>query len=313
MLLLREQDILDLLPMHECIRLIKDAFAALAARQAQNHARRRLALPTGSVLHSLAGAYGSYFGAKIYSTHVRHGAHFLVLLYDAATAKPLALIEANHLGQIRTGAATGVATDLLAPFQVRIAGVIGTGFQARTQVEALRAVRSFDEIRVWGRNPDRRNAFAASLGGNVRAVDTAETAIRGAGVIVTATSSKDPVLSSDWVKDGAHINAIGSNQPQRRELPPELVQRAGLIAVDALDQARIESGDLLLTWDLDQWPSHPIVEMQQVASGKHRRASDSQITIFKSNGLGVQDVTAAGWVYERAIEQGKGSQLDILA
>jgi len=297
MLHLKEQDVLDLLPMRECVRLVREAFEGLGTGAAQNHARRRLFLPTGAVLHSLAGAWGNYFGTKIYSTHVKHGAHFLVLLYDAATAKPLALLEANHLGQIRTGAATGVATDLLARKDAGTLAVIGSGFQAKTQVEAVLAVREIKDVRVWSRNRERREKFAASLGGPARAASSAREAIEGASIIVTATFAKEPVLESSWVADGGHVNAVGSNHPQRRELPAELLDRAALIAVDSLEQARIESGDLLLAWPVDTWPLKPIVEIAAIVGGRDR---PDGITIFKSNGLGVQDVAAAAWVYEQA-------------
>jgi alanine dehydrogenase len=298
MLHLTEQDVLELLPMGECIRLVREAFQGLASGTAQNHPRRRLFLPGGAVLHSLAGAWGGYFGTKIYSTHPKHGAHFLVVLYDAATARPLALLEANHLGQIRTGAATGVATDLMAPKDADTLAVIGSGFQAKTQVEAVMAVREIKDVRVWSRSQERRETFAASLGGPARAAGSAREAIEGASIIVTATFAKDPVLESAWVGDGAHVNAVGSNNPQRRELPAELLDRASLIAVDSLEQARIESGDLLLAWPPETWPSKPIVELAALAGGCER---PDGITIFKSNGLGVQDVAAAAWVYEQAV------------
>lgn len=295
-----EQDVLRLLPMAEAIRLVRESFAGLADGTAQNQPRRRLVLPTGAVLHQLSGSFGGYFGAKIYSTHVKHGAWFTVLLYEAATGKPLANIEANHLGQIRTGAATGVATDLLARRDARVLGVIGTGFQARTQIDAVRAVRDIAEVRVWSRNAERRAAFADET--RARATETAEEAIRGADIVVTATFAKEPVLDAAWIAPGTHVNAIGSNNPQRREIPAELVERAALIAVDSVDQARIESGDLLLAWQdtPERWQTDArLIEMSEAAAGRRGRTNDADVTIFKSNGLGVQDVAVGGYVFER--------------
>src|SRR5262249_38951546 len=147
-----ESDVRDLLPSPTAIELMEAAFRRLAVSEALNQPRRRLILPTGSVLHYMAGADGAYFGAKIYATHPRHGAHFLFLLYAAADAKPLALLEANYLGQIRTGAASGYATKLLARPDAAIVGIIGSGFQARTQVAATRAVRSILQVKVWSRS-----------------------------------------------------------------------------------------------------------------------------------------------------------------
>ncbi len=298
MLTITEQDVLKLLPMREAVRLVREAFVGLADGSAMNQPRRRLVTPEGAVLHQLAGAFGKYFGAKIYSTHVKYGAWFTVLLYDAATARPLATIEANHLGQIRTGAASGVATDLLARKDAAVLGVIGTGFQAQTQIEAIRVVRDIREVRVWSRSPERREAFAVKM--NARATATAEEAIRGADIIVTATFAKDPVLEDAWVSPGAHVNAIGSNNPLRREIPAELVQRAALIAVDAIDQARIESGDLLLAWTTpEQWADSRLVELSVVAASRRGRETNQDVTIFKSNGLGVQDIAVGGYVYSR--------------
>lgn len=298
MLTITEQDVLKLLPMREAVRLVREAFVGLADGSAMNQPRRRLVTPEGAVLHQLAGAFGKYFGAKIYSTHVKHGAWFTVLLYDAATARPLATIEANHLGQIRTGAASAVATDLLARKDAAVLGVIGTGFQAQTQIEAIRVVRDIREVRVWSRSPERREAFAVKM--NARATATAEEAIRGADIIVTATFAKDAVLEDAWVSPGAHVNAIGSNNPLRREIPAELVQRAALIAVDAIDQARIESGDLLLAWTTpEQWADSRLVDLSVVAASRRGRETNQDVTIFKSNGLGVQDIAVGGYVYSR--------------
>ncbi|MGH9665053.1 MAG: ornithine cyclodeaminase family protein, partial [Bryobacteraceae bacterium] len=291
MLFLTESHIRSLLPMAEAIRILRETFAALAVGQAQNQARRRLVLPSGSVLHSLAGAAGSYFGTKIYSTHPKHGANFFFLLFDAATAKPLAMMEANYLGQIRTGAATGAATDLLAAPEARTLGVIGSGFQARTQIEAISHVRRLSEVRVWGRDETRRSQFAegcaAAFRLPVEASGSAERAVRDASIVVTATSAKDPVLESAWIANGTLVNAVGSNNPQRRELPADLIERADRIVVDSIEQSRLESGDLLLAWDERGWSTPRLMELQEAAAKPPSWRADT-VTIFKSNGLGVE-------------------------
>ncbi len=156
MLYLSEEDVRQLLPMRDAIGLMRSAFEALARGEAINQPRRRLILDTGATLHSMAGSYLNYFGTKFYSTHPRYGAHFYFVLYDAQTAEPLAWMEANHLGQIRTGAAGGYATDLLSNPEAETLGVIGSGFQARTQVEAIRAVRPIKTVRVV--EPERGKA-----------------------------------------------------------------------------------------------------------------------------------------------------------
>jgi len=313
---LTEKDVRDLLPMHVCIDLMQTAFQRLASGEAINQPRRRLILPTGSVLHYMAASDGQYYGAKIYATNPRHGAHFLFLLYRAADAEPLAVMEANYLGQIRTGAASGLATKYMAPVDAATLAIIGSGFQARTQLEAMLAVRQISEARVWSRDPSKRVAFAAestaSFGIPVRAVETAEQAVRGAQIVVTATNAKEPVLASEWIEPGTHINAMGSNQATRREIPAELVRRADLIVVDSIEQARLESGDLLMAgWtgqETGQEAYPTVVELKDVAAGRVQApTSPRQITLFKSNGLAVEDVIAAAFVYERARAAGIGN------
>jgi len=306
---LSEAEVRRLLPMRQAIVLMRQAFERLASGTAVNQPRRRLALPGGSILHSMAAGDGSFFGAKIYSTHPRHGAHFLFLLYGTADARPLALFEANSLGQIRTGAVSGLATDLLARSGAEVLGVIGTGFQARSQMEAILAVRPIREARVWSRSSDRRNTFAAEraleFGIAVQAAASAEQAVQGADIVITATNAREPVLEAGWVMAGAHVNAMGSNQAARRELPSDLVRKAGLIVVDSLEQARLECGDLLL--GLDDWSG--VVELADVVTGRRGRDAPDAISVFESQGLAIEDVVSAGYVFQQAESAGLGREL----
>jgi len=285
-----ESDVQELLPIREAIRLMRLAFEALAQGRAINQPRRRLILESGSVLHSMAGAVGNYFGTKFYSSNPRYGAHFYFFLYDARTAQPLAQMEANYLGQIRTGAASGYATDLLANPQAKTLAIIGSGFQARTQLAAIHAVRPIQNVRVWSRSEEKRRKFAEEC--SVTATDSAEEAVRSADIVVTATNSKDPVLESSWIGAGTLVNAMGSNVANRRELPSDLMERAGLVAVDSLEQARIEAGDLILA---ESWKN--VVELQSVKAHYDPKG----VTIFKSIGVGVEDVAAGAFIYERAL------------
>jgi alanine dehydrogenase len=293
MLYVTEEQVRKLLPMRECVWLMRDVFKDLRTGAALNQPRRRLNLPTGSTLHAMAGAWGKYFGTKIYSAHPKFGANFFFFLFDAETARPLAQFEANYLGQIRTGAASGYATDVLAAPEASTLGIIGSGFQAQTQFDAIRAVRPIKEVRVWSRDEAKRETFARSIGAVT--VATAEEAVRDAQIVATATSAKDPVLEASWIAAGTHINAMGSNQATRRELPSELIARADLIAVDSMEQAKIEAGDLLLA-PVD-WADPRIVELSKIEA----RPQGSPVTIFKSIGLGVEDVAAAAFVYEQLL------------
>jgi len=298
MLFLTESEVRELLPMTEAIRLVRLAFEALARGEAQSQPRRRLILKTGSMLHQLPGAFDKYFGMKFYATNPKYGMNSLFAMYDAETAKPLALMEANWLGQIRTGAASGYATSLMANPEADTLGVIGAGFQARSQVDAVRAVRPIRNVRVWSRRQEKRDKFAAEM--NATAVDSAEDAVRDAQVVVTATYSKNPVIEDSWIEPGVHINAVGSNMADRRELPGELVKRADIIAVDALEGAKNEAGDLIIP---DYWSN--VVELQQVKAGW----SANRISIFKSVGLGMEDVAVGSYAFEQAMERKIGRPL----
>lgn len=299
MLFLAESDVHQLLPMRTCIDLLRRAFAEHREGKAHNQIRRRLMLPTGTVLHALAGATSKYLGTKVYSTNGKHGTfEFFVILYLAETGEALAIMRAEELGAIRTGAASGYAAELLAAPDASVVGMIGTGFQARTQLEAIRAVRPIKEARVWSRNRERVEKFAKD--NNATPAESAEAAIRDAKIVVTATNAKDPVLDASWIAPGTFIAAMGSNQGNRRELPEALVKKAGLIAIDSIEQGKIEAGDQLLA---DTWQN--VIELKDVQPGY----DPSRITIFESLGIGLEDTAAAGYVYEEAVKRGVGIHL----
>lgn len=283
--------------MAACIDMMRQAFQEMRAGRTRNHPRRRLILDTGSVLHQMAGSCGKYFVAKIYSSNRKYGLLQMInILYDAETGKPLAYLEANNLGLIRTGAASGYATDLLADPKASVVGLIGSGYQARGQVEAMRAVRPIKEIRVWSRKRENAESFAKEF--DCIVAESAEAAVRDAPIVVTATSSKDPVIESAWIKPGTMINAMGSNVANRREIPAELM-RAGRVVVDDLEQAKIEAGDIILA---NSWTN--VVELKNVDRGY----DPSTVTIFESLGIAVEDAAAAGYVYEQAVARKIGRQ-----
>jgi alanine dehydrogenase len=318
-LYISEQDVLACLPMSKAIELVEHAFQQLADGSAINHPRRRVILPTGSVLHYMAAGTPQYFGLKAYSVNAKTGAHFEVLLYDSVDGLPLATLEANRLGQIRTGSASGVATKYLAREDASVAAIIGSGFQAETQLEAVANVRKFREVRIWSRKPERREEFvrrcAERFNLNIRATETARDCVEGADIVVTATSSKEPVFESSWISPGTHVNASGSNWADRRELPAELIyERAAIVAVDSVEVAKLESGDLLIPLGDPGGKSFPGrafpgVELSEIIAGKRQgRTSADQITVFKSNGLAVEDIAVAGYIYEEALRRGLGTR-----
>lgn len=316
MLFLTEADVIDLLPMPLAIERVEASLIAQHQDEAINRARQRIFLPHSSLHYMAAALPGEdLLGMKVYT--VAGGVlRFVVLLYGAASGELLAFLEADHLGRLRTGAASGVATKHMARPGASRVGVIGAGSQARTQLEALASVIRVTQARVFSRDEARRGEFALEmserLGIPAEPAADAETAVRDADVVITATTSNQPVLYGDWLRSGAHVNAIGANHVKRRELDDRVIARAGLIAVDSLEQARGESGDLIhglaarpAGWD-DVCELHEIV-----GSSRRGRNSAEEITIFKSNGIAIWDVAAAGAVYQRAVEQGRGREIKL--
>jgi ornithine cyclodeaminase/alanine dehydrogenase-like protein (mu-crystallin family) len=295
-----EDDVCRLLSMREAIERLRDAFRQLGSGEAVNQVRRRMKLAEGTILHSMAGAWRDYLGTKIYVTCPGREPVFLFHLFERSTARHLALFEANHLGQIRTGAATGVAIDWLAPKGIVKGALIGAGFQARGQLEALLEVRTPQEIAVWSRNELRAAQLVADFQPRTRtrlyAVVTAEEAVREAEVVITATSAGTPVVKDSWLASRVLVCAIGSNYPNRRELPAELVRTAAVV-VDDLEAAKTEAGDLILGFETErEWDL--VKPLAAFADGQLK--PEKERVVFKSVGLGVEDVAVAALVYEKA-------------
>lgn len=314
-LLLTEADVHSLLTMELALEAVEESFRRLADGAALVQPRRRLNVPGKSYLHYMAAADSAsgYMGMKIYTTS-RQGLRFLVPLFDANTGDSLALLEADYLGQVRTGAASGVATKFLARENAATVGIIGTGSQAKTQLEAIVAVRKIDEIRAYGRDRARRESFANEMNSRLKTrvipVDSAERAVRDAGIVVTATTSTRPVVEGKWLAPGAHINAIGANFPQKRELDDEAIRRCDLIAVDSREQSRMEAGDLIDTLRDDDSGWGRVLELSEVIAGKAKgRTNANEITLFKSSGIASEDVAVAGRIYELALERQIGTQI----
>lgn len=314
-LFLTEEDVQELFPMERALECLEASFLA-QHRGAVNRSRQRIFLPGVSLHYMAAGLpHEKLLGLKIY-TISRTAWRFLVLLYDGESGALLALLEADQLGRIRTGAASGVATRYLARSDASRVGVIGTGRQARTQLEAVARVRKIEAARAYSRDAGRRAAFARAMTDRlhfpVEPVDTAELAVRFGHIVITATTSPDPVLQGEWLSLGAHVNAIGANMLDRRELDDSALARAALIAVDTLEQAREEAGDLVR--GLSALPAgwSKVVELHRIVAGAGPgRSSEDEITIFKSSGIALWDVAAAGYIYRQARERGGGAEIAI--
>ena len=313
-LYLTEQDVTQLLTMGEALDAVEAVFKSQAAGEATNEPRRRVRA-RGSVLMTMSGAVESLgvFGLKSY-TVARGKARFSVSLFDATTGELLAFIEADKLGQMRTGAASGVATKYLARQDAKTVGIYGTGWQAQSQLEAVCAVREVERVKVYSRKPENRARFceemSARLAGTHITPTEAPEEAADAGILITITSSREPVLLGDWLKPGVHINAAGGNSILRCELDDKAIRRASFIAVDSIEQARMESGEFVSAVEKGLLVWERVRELRHVVSGAMKgRGDEGDITLFKSLGIAIEDVATAAVVYRKAKEQNAGKEI----
>jgi ornithine cyclodeaminase/alanine dehydrogenase-like protein (mu-crystallin family) len=314
-LYLTEGDVVATLTVRDALTLVEDAARALAEGRAENRPRQRAFTPS-SVIQVLAAAYGGRMGHKTYTVAPKgRGAKFWYTLFDA-TGEMLAIMEADALGQMRTGAASGVATRFLAREDSKTLAVIGTGWQARTQLEACFHVRPIDRILVYGRDPKRRADFCEAMSERVSAkiepVDHPRDAVEQADVICTMTSSSTPVFEGAWLRQGTHVNAAGSNRANAQEIDVNTVTRANLVAVEDVAQAKVESGDLRAANESGNWSWEQATRLSDIIAGHALgRTADDQITLFESLGIGLWDIAAASHVFDRCIIEGRGTRLPI--
>ncbi|MCI0433135.1 MAG: ornithine cyclodeaminase family protein [Gemmatimonadetes bacterium] len=310
-----------LLPMARCIEVMRDALTALAHGEAVVPLRHLMWLPDRSGLlgmmpahHGPAGVMGIKIVSVMPGNHgTRYDAHQGgVLLFETRHGQPLALVDASEITAIRTAAVSGLATRVLAREDASVLAILGSGVQARTHLEAMLAVRRFERVRVWSRTRARADAFAAHGREQgefaIEPVADARTAVAGADVICTTTSSKEPVLRGAWLEPGMHINAVGSSVRTARELDAAVIARSRLF-VDRRESTLNEAGDFLLAREEGAvTDAHIVGELGEVLTGSidGRRAAD-EITLFESLGLGIEDVAAAHEVYLRARESGQGT------
>ena len=315
-LFLSEDDVCELLSMERALEYVEASFLAQATGQAINRPRKRILLPHSS-LHYMAAAFPAedWYGMKIYIV-TPSDLRFWVLLLDVRSGELKAVIQGDNLGRIRTGAASGVATKYLARADASRVGLIGTGRQARTQLEAITKVRQVSSLKVFGRDQERQQEFCRDaqerLGIQAEPASSAEEAVRFGEVVITATNARDPVVLGEWLQPGTHVNTIGANMANRRELDEVTLARASLIAVDSLEQAHEEAGDLIQGFAKLGRDWDGVVELSSVVydPGPRRRTQDD-ITIFKSCGLAIWDLAVAAYVYRQALEKGKGRELDL--
>ena len=312
-LFITEEQVKSLFTMDIAVDALEQAFVARSQGEAHNESRRRL--PTSS------GAYNVMFatwpghqiaGLKSYPGG-RGGINFHVLLYDTSTNSLMAVIEANRMGQIRTGAASGVATKYMARENAETVGIIGSGYQAETQLAAIANVRNIRSAKVYSRSEENRNRYSErmsdALGIDVTPVGSGEEAA-DADIIATITNSQEPVLLGEWLKPGTHINAAGNNSWLKREIDTRAIAMSDIVAVDDVEQAKIECGELMRAAEVGRFSWDLAIPIHDIVGGKSSgRDNDDQITLFESQGLALEDIASCERIVQLAHEQDVGLPL----
>jgi ornithine cyclodeaminase/alanine dehydrogenase-like protein (mu-crystallin family) len=305
---LTEDDVASLVTPGEAVPVIEDCFRRMAAGDVELMPRRRLRAEGGSYAVMAATDMGlGMAGTKSYAV-VEGRATFVVSLFDLADGALVALIAADRLGQVRTGAASGVAAKYLARTGAASLGLIGAGWQAESQLAAVRAaVPTIERVVVSSRTPEKAAVFAAMHG-----VDVAESPAEAGAcdVVVTVTSSRDPVLRGDWLLPGALVCAVGANHPASRELDAQVIARATLVCCDSIEDAKLESADLIEPVAAGQLDWLEVHELQEIVAGElPGRQAETDIVLFKSNGIAPWDIAIGHEVLRRARERGVGVEL----
>jgi alanine dehydrogenase len=311
---LRQEDVVRLLPVSEAIDSLEKAFKEQGNGTGLNHPRFR-AQSEGLGVNMMVGVLGGLGVAGWKGSGGNYG-NTMVWLYGGENKEFLAVMEASELGQIRTGAASGLATKYMARKEASSVGVIGTGHQAISQLTAVCAVRSIKTIKAFSRNPDRREEFCRRmsdlLGIEVIPTTSAREAVKGTDIAIAITNVRtlDPVILGEWLEPGMHLNAAGANSLNRRELDDLAVTRSSIIAADAKEQAMIECADLVLPIDSGLMSWDNVLELGQIVSGRNPgRTNAEEITLFESQGIGLEDVAVAAHIYEKATADGSGIKL----
>ena len=315
-LYLTEDDVQELLDMESAIESMRSAFQRLAQGHVDNVPRVRARRP-GIVLHSMSAADEGLglVGWKQYTT-TSHGARFHVALYDQESGQMRAMIDANRLGQIRTGAVTGLAAELLAGKEIDQAGLFGTGWQAESQLEAIVTGCELKKVKVYGRDRDRRQEFCQRMSERLQIevvpVDAPEQAVAEMPLVVTMTTSKTPVFSAQWLAESSVVCAAGSNWLQKSELDRDTIEKAEVVVCDEVSACQQEAGDFKASLQAGEFhweDAHQLATV--VEQGVTWRSQHPGRAVFKSVGLALEDVALGALLLERAQEQGVGSSLPL--
>jgi ornithine cyclodeaminase/alanine dehydrogenase-like protein (mu-crystallin family) len=315
-LYLTEADVDRLLTMDLALDSLEEVFRARSEGKVGNTPRSRVPFGRGAY-NFMAAAWPEkgVVGHKAYAAGAG-GISAHVMLYSTQGEGLLAIIEASRMGQVRTGAASGVATKYMAKADADSVGVIGVGYQAVTQLEAIAAVRKIKTAKVFSRTPEKRNAFARTMSErleiDVKPIDTVAQTVAGTDVVVTITNATDPVLLGEMLEPGMHINAAGGNSWMRRELDTAAIVRSDIVSADDLDQARIECGELMRAADTGNFYWERLIRLDRIVGGlRSGRDNDRQITLFESQGVAFEDIAVCERLLKLAKAQGVGAKLPV--
>ena len=323
-LFVNEAGVRDLLPMDECVGIMRSALATLARGDAVLPLRNMVPLPDGSgILGLMPGYLGEpkSLGLKVVTVMPgNHGTPYeshqgVVMLFGIQHGEPLAILDAASITEIRTAAASAAATDALARDDAGDLALLGSGVQARSHLRAMRAVRNLRRVRVWSRSRESAESFArthaSEAGVPIEVVASGEDAVRGADLVCTTTSAKEPILRGGWIAPGAHVNAVGACFRANRELDTELVRRSRFFT-DCRESCENEAGDFLIPRDEGAiGGDHLLGEIGEVFVGKlPGRTSSADVTVYESLGIALEDLAAAHAIHRRAVDHGAGTWLE---
>jgi len=308
-----EADVVSMMDMHEAVSALEEGLVAEAHGDAQNMVKTHVEWGDGATLHAIGAVFPKAgFAATKTWPHTKSGATPLLILYDSNNGLLKAIIEAFALGQMRTAGASGVATQWLAAADASDFAIIGTGKQAITQVAAVLSVRPIRRIRAFSRNEDRRNQFVdrvrAEFGVETVAAPSVREAVKGASIITVVTRATEPILSADMLERGAHVNSVGAIVPSRAEVAADVIARSTQIVTDSIPQAQKLSRELIEFFgsDPEKWSS--VRSLASLVAGRRSRASSDDLTLFKSLGMGISDLSLGVELYKKALDLGFGRQ-----
>lgn len=315
-LLIREDEVNELINMSQAADAVEEAFRQYGVGTAFNNPRSRIKIG-GEILHVLPAAIPEMdaLGLKSY-TAFRGGIRFLILLYSAKTGELKALMQAQRIGALRTGGVASVAIKHMSNERSQKGALFGAGAMAGAMLEGMANARAFDSIRVFALNTERLRTFCSDMSErlslDITPAETADEAIAEANVVVTMTTSKEPVFDGKKLQNGTTVVAAGSNLLQKREIDSTVIRRSARIVVESIDQSQLEAGDLFVPIDAGHLHWNQVHELSELVLGHNPgRTTEDEINLFKSVGLGLQDMAVAAQVYEAAVRSGAGTEVDI--